>query len=389
MKSTLFLAGLLFIKSTFGLDCVVQHNGQDDTSNIMNAFTQCQSGGRVIFSQGLNYQLGDTIITPSLSNVEIMFEENSRLVYPFNENYLNTVPLPGAVQNVSSFFTIRGQNVKVNGGEIDGSGSNYWVMNPLPSNRPVMMTFMVDGLDVRNQRLVNSPNWNYYVFQSKNVVFDNIYIDEDSSQVPHNTDGWDLSNSQNIQITNSYINNGDDCVSIKTNTSDILIQNLYCNGSHGISVGSLGNIPDQPDYVTNLFVQNVTCDNCQNGARIKTWPNGALGAVKNVKFTDFRVTNSDNPVIIDQCYQTKDLTQCAQNPGKISIDGVTFLNITGGGSVKAKQKMVYVVCSAEAPCNDFHFEEIDLKPYNPSLAPQYQCAYILNNATAGLACNNY
>jgi galacturan 1,4-alpha-galacturonidase len=183
MKSALLLAGLLFVKSTFGLDCVVKHNGQDDTSNIMDAFTQCKSGGRVVFSQGLNYQLGDTIITPTLSNVEIVFEENSRLVYPFNENYLNTVPLPGAVQNVSSFFTIRGQNVKVNGGEIDGSGAKYWVMNPLPSNRPVMMTFMVDGLDVRNQRLINSPNWNYYIFQSKNVIFDNIYIDDDSSQV--------------------------------------------------------------------------------------------------------------------------------------------------------------------------------------------------------------
>jgi galacturan 1,4-alpha-galacturonidase len=57
---------------------------------------------------------------------------------------------------------------------------------------------------------------------------------------------------------------------LQIDTSDITIQNLYCNGSHGISVGSLGNIPDKPDYVTNLFVQNVTCDNCQNGARIKT-----------------------------------------------------------------------------------------------------------------------
>jgi galacturan 1,4-alpha-galacturonidase len=97
----------------------------------------------------------------------------------------------------------------------------------------------------------------------------------------------------------------------------------------------------------------------------------------------------DNPIIIDQCYQTKDLTQCAQTPGKISISGVTFKNVTGGGSAKAKQKMVYVVCSAEAPCEDFHFEQIDLVPYNASLKPQYQCAYILNNATAGLDCNNY
>lgn len=41
-----------------------------------------------------------------------------------------------------------------------------------------MMTFIVENLDVRSMRLINSPNWNFYVHRSKNVQFDDIYIND-------------------------------------------------------------------------------------------------------------------------------------------------------------------------------------------------------------------
>ncbi len=34
-----------------------------------------------------------------------------------------------------------------------------------------------------------------------------------------------------------------DCVSFKPNATNIIVQNIHCNGSHGISVGSLGQYP--------------------------------------------------------------------------------------------------------------------------------------------------
>jgi galacturan 1,4-alpha-galacturonidase len=53
-------------------------------------------------------------------------------------------------------------------------------------------------------------------------------------------DGWDLYRSDAIVIQNSYISNDDDCVSFKPNSTNVVVQNLVCTGSHGISVGSLG-----------------------------------------------------------------------------------------------------------------------------------------------------
>lgn len=52
-----------------------------------------------------------------------------------------------------------------------------------------------------------------------------------------------------------------DCVSFKPNVTDILVQNLHCNGSHGISVGSLGQYPGEVDLVQNVLVYNVSMFN--------------------------------------------------------------------------------------------------------------------------------
>ena len=63
-------------------ECIIKHNGENDTQNILDAFEQCKDGGRVIFAKGKNYTMGPVITTPELSNVEIVFQGD--LVYPFN-----------------------------------------------------------------------------------------------------------------------------------------------------------------------------------------------------------------------------------------------------------------------------------------------------------------
>ena len=69
-----------------------------------------------------------------------------------------------------------------------------------------------------------------------------------------NRNSWDTYRSDNIVIQNSRIDNGDDCVSFKPNSTNIVVQNLICNGSHGISVGSLGQYVGEVDIVKNIYV---------------------------------------------------------------------------------------------------------------------------------------
>jgi galacturan 1,4-alpha-galacturonidase len=41
----------------------------------------------------------------------------------------------------------------------------------------------------------------------------------------------------------------------------MLVQNMFCNGSHGISVGSLGQYPGHYDIVENIYVFNTSMHN--------------------------------------------------------------------------------------------------------------------------------
>jgi galacturan 1,4-alpha-galacturonidase len=45
----------------------------------------------------------------------------------------------------------------------------------------------------------------------------------------------------------------------------MLVQNLHCNGSHGISVGSLGQYKGEVDIVQNVLVYNVSMFNASVG----------------------------------------------------------------------------------------------------------------------------
>lgn len=69
----------------------------------------------------------------------------------------------------------------------------------------------------------------------------------------------------------------------------MVVSNLWCNGSHGISVGSLGQVrlvfyfleqinfrhhykyAGETDIVENVYVKNVTMRYAENGARIKVF----------------------------------------------------------------------------------------------------------------------
>lgn len=120
-------------------------------------------------------------------------------------------------------------------------------------------------------------------------------------------DGWDTYLSSHITIQNSTILNTDDCVSFKPNSSSIIVQNLACTGSHGISVGSLGQYVGVTDIVEDIYIYNNTLSKASDAARIKVWagavPNsdgslpygagGGNGVVRNITYDKMTVSSVD------------------------------------------------------------------------------------------------
>jgi rhamnogalacturonan hydrolase len=53
------------------------------------------------------------------------------------------------------------------------------------------------------------------------------------------TDGIDLECSDNCYLHDIMVTNRDECISVKTPSQNVLIEDVYCNHSGGMSIGSL------------------------------------------------------------------------------------------------------------------------------------------------------
>lgn len=82
----------------------------------------------------------------------------------------------------------------------------------------------------------------------------------------------------NIKLTNFYYQGGDDCISVKPRSYNIMVQNATCHDGNGIAIGSLGQYLEDSS-VENVVITDVNTihynEDMHNSAYIKTWV-GAL-----------------------------------------------------------------------------------------------------------------
>ncbi|RPA96706.1 pectin lyase-like protein [Choiromyces venosus 120613-1] len=242
------------------------------------------------------------------------------------------------------------------GGEILDPNNQYL--------RPALFTAVnATGLSIQGITMRNSPCWANFLITSKDIYYDDVLIEAQSinKNRSKNSDCWDTYNVDGLTVTNSRVNIGDDCFSAKPNTTNIFLQNLWCNGTHGVSMGSIGQYPGVMDIIENVYIENITMLNAQNGARLKTWagPNIGYGRINNVTYKDFYVDNVDYPLILTQCYSTNK-TECAKHPSEVNFSNITFLNFSGMSSGKRGRLTAEVICSPNAVCENIFMEDIDI-----------------------------
>ena len=157
----------------------------------------------------------------------------------------------------------------------------------------------VNNSVVRDVTTKDSKNFHVNVFGCENFSFQNFTISAPAESP--NTDGIHIGKSIGINITDSNIQTGDDCISLGDGSKQVYVERVKCGPGHGISVGSLGKYKNE-DPVVGFTVKNCTLTGTDNGIRIKTWPASSEGAVSNVRFEDIIMQNVSNPIIIDQVY---------------------------------------------------------------------------------------
>lgn len=293
----------------------------DDSPYILSAIHECNPGGHVIFNASTNYLIGTALNLTFLKNIDL--DIRGHVLFTNDTNYWQAHAFKQVFQNATTFFEIGGSNVNVyGGGTLNGNGQVWYDLyaKDIYVLRPILVGVVgLHGGTFNDLNLRYSPQYYHWVANSTNVRFSNINVSgfSKSNNTAKNTDGWDIYRSSHITIENSTVNNGDDCVSFKPNSTQMLVQNMHCNGSHGISVGSLGQYPTEIDIVEDVLVRNISMYNATDGARIKVWPNspsaqsgdlqggGGSGIVKNITYRDMYVENVDYAIEITQCELAK------------------------------------------------------------------------------------
>ncbi|KAL6205416.1 hypothetical protein ACLB2K_022676 [Fragaria x ananassa] len=241
------------------------------------------------------------------------------------------------------------------GGTLDGQGASAWPYNDCIKNKqckalPGSLKFdFANNTKIENITSLNSKNTHINCFACRDVIFSNIHITAPGDSP--NTDGIKIGESSNIQIHDSVIATGDDCLAFLPDSRNISVTRIHCGPGHGISLGSISS-----KSITGLSVTNSSLVGTQNGVRIKTKSPSQPGSVSNVTFQHIQMDKVDNPIVIDQQYCPG--SGCtAPKTSEIQITDVKYIDIWGTSNTETA---VNFKCSENKPCTKIELRDINL-----------------------------
>ena len=243
-----------------------------------------------------------------------------------------SAPVPGVVALASAtarlFLAQRGAGTPA---------SPAPLMNGLPATRygrPRLIGIQnAKGVRIAGLYLHNQAIWCLFVLYSENVEIDGVTIAAEHN-IP-SSDGIDIDSSKHVHINHVYVEDGDDCISIKSGkdadglrvnrpAEDILIENShFAYGQGGVAMGS----------ETSGGIRNVTTLNCLfdsgNWApiRFKSQPSRG-GVVENITYKDIVLHQTRQAFEMNMEWRMVGPRQPDSNPLPV-VRNVRIINVTG------------------------------------------------------------
>ncbi|XP_023754438.1 exopolygalacturonase [Lactuca sativa] len=332
----------------------------DDGQVILNAWKEACSGGSppssVLIPPGTYLAFPILMGGPCKGPIEIK-ATGATLKAPPELKIFKTV------NTWITFLNI--DRLTINGGTFDGQGHDSWRNKECPRcQRPVNIGFSsVRNSLIKNITSVSSKYFHLAIGDSRNIRIENITIHAPENS--RNTDGIHIGRINDVNITNSIIKTGDDCISFGDGSKNIRVENVTCGPGHGISVGSLGKYPNERP-VQGIWIKNCTLTGTQNGVRIKSWPDSTSTTVSDIHFEDIVMDRVGNPIIIDQEYCPGHTCKKGGPSSRVKISNVSFRRIRGTSTTKVALKLA---CSAGLPCENIELADINLTYQGPGGGP--------------------
>ncbi|KAK8050990.1 glycosyl hydrolase family 28 [Apiospora rasikravindrae] len=353
---------------------------KNDTDDVADDFLEglhkANHGGTLYLPKDELYVIGKPLDLTFLDDVQIHWD--GEVKFTNDTPYWQAHAFAHPFQNSLMFWKWGGRDVKIFGdGVLNGNGQRWWnefagleILDPSNTYlRPILFygenltNFAMEGIHEKD-----SPCWTNFIVTSKNVAFRDVMCTAESNNataLPKNSDFFDSLNIEDLTVERVWVNVGDDCFSPKSNATNVHVDTMYCNGTHGQSMGSLGQYAGEMSFVQDVVIENVWLLNGQHGARLKTWagPDIGYGFIDNVTFRNFWQANNEYSAFIDSCYFNINSSTCAEYPSKMNITNILFENFSGYTSGKYGTAVAKLTCSTnpDAVCENIEFRNFTVK----------------------------
>ncbi|KAF6211516.1 hypothetical protein GE061_012028 [Apolygus lucorum] len=247
----------------------------------------------------------------------------------------------GYTQWLGPLIKITGKNIRVEGKPghvIDGDGARWWDGKGGNGGRkkPRFIYFQASNSIITGLRIKNSPVHCFAVNACYNVQLTDIKMDNRDGRVKgHNTDAFDVANSDGVNINNCEVYNQDDCLAINSG-KNIVFENNTCAGGHGISIGSVGG----GAVVENVLVKRCRVVGSTLGIRIKTKKDEQC-LIKDITYEDVELKNiKKTGIIIQGNYKNSGPTGLPST--NCPIQNLVVKNVRGNVDKKGSNILVWV-----------------------------------------------
>lgn len=212
-------------------------------------------------------------------------------------------------------------------GSLNGQAYNYI---PFGSNIRLLMVQSSTNVTIGRVNFIQSPAYHLIISGVAHMEVFEVLVNGPSSH--GGTDAIDVSGTH-IHIHDVQVHGGDECVTVKDQTNDLLVENVLCMGNSGCSFGSFG----QPRFANEsgtINIQNIVYRNIYNQGGGVGWGIKACttnnGLIQNVTVDNLIVDSVAYPIEIDFYWSCSSLPQgTADGAGNLIVRDVVVKNVLG------------------------------------------------------------
>jgi len=192
--------------------------------------------------------------------------------------------------------------------------------------------------------------------------------------------------SNNITFARWSVTNGDDSISCKANSTNILVEDCTFYNGLSMAMGSIGQYEGRYETIINVTARNIYAYNTAYAGYAKTWtgitqgypPNGGgggTGLMKNITFQNFTVVEAKQLFSITQCNSYIGATGGCDT-SRFQIENLQWGDVRG---TLRSNTTASLQCSGAAPCFGVNISDVHVTINDTGIpATSYLCSNVSN-----------